>query len=311
MLEFLRNTTSRRIFLVLAALAGVIAYGGAVYLDSSRQKIDLFDGAMAGLIQLLYGGAGAIFGAGLVLLLFRLFRKQETRMEQVECLDPAQTRLQHDQAVKSTDFWFHNGHIARWVRTTALDELTNRARQGSVKDIKVLVIDPRDPQMVTAYATYRSRIGYREDHFTTADDTLQEILATVIALQICNDGNRGVVAELYFRDVLSYSRVDISASRAFRTLVDPRVPSAVYHNQTDDVRTSFYYALKEDFIHQIQKADRYDFPIHQGMERGKLTVPQIDRYLAANNLLTGATHSYYRQIINRVESKFNGIRPHR
>jgi hypothetical protein len=310
MFELLKSSLSRKAFVALAGAVGFIAFSSAVAIDISRQRISLSDGLLGGAEQLLYGGAGAILGAGLVLLVFRLFHQTEERLNQVECLDPSQTAKQHDEALSTTDFWYHDGHIARWVRTSAVTALTKTAMRGAEKDIKALIIDPRNGQMVQEYANYRSRIGYKEPRFVSVDDTIQEILATAIIFQICHESNKGIKVELHFRNYLTNSRIDISSSRAFRTLVDPRVPAAVYYNPKSESRTSFYHALREEFSHQLAVAKKFDFLPTSGLNQDRLTATQVRSYLQTTGLSIGRNDEYYREIVRRVRSTFNGVRGH-
>jgi len=305
--ESLLGRTSRRYFVVLAVVVGVLALvvAGAIDFIVNKHPLDAVLWRVAQ--QLLIGGAGALAGAALVLAIIQLAGRQEEELRLVASVDSSQTKSQHMKVIAETEFWNHDGHIGRWVRTTGLKALTAAAAQGGTKDVTLLIIDPLNTAMVESYAKYRRQVGYKERGYETREETILEVLATVVTFQLCVESNAGIRVQLFFRANLRNSRIDIASGCAFHTLIDPRVPSVIYWKPHAGNDTSFYYAMLQTFQHQLALARPHEFLGASGMRGGRGAGAQVRAYLDQVGLKFDRPDAFFAEVWRRSQSSYNSV----
>jgi hypothetical protein len=306
MFPSLRNASNRSRLIWVSILAALVLFGVAwliVYFSSGAQ--DPISPIWIVALQAITGVLATLSGSAVVALLFGVFVSREEELDQVTCVDPQRTRRLHADALSRTDFWFHDGHLARWVRTSALTKFTSDLAQGGTKVIKVLILDPHNEQMLAAYADYCRQIGYREKRFGSAQSTLEEVLATIIRLHIARDQQSKLNVEIYFRSHLSHSRVDISERFAFRTLIRPDASAVVYSRPESGSGVSFFHALLDEFDQKLEIATRYDMSTTSGLKHKTMTVGSVRDYLVSAGLPGFQDDALISGVIARVRADRN------
>jgi hypothetical protein len=252
-------------------------------------------------VHLIAAGITAMF---LVVILIYLLPIEE-KLKFVEVLEPSRTKALHDNALANTDFWFHHGHIGRWVRTTAMPALAKASvERGITTSVKLILLNPKNESLCKLYAEYRNRIAFRENRINTIEDVQAEILATIIIGHRYDQSPEGIGVHIFLEDHLSLIREDISAIAAFRTQVDPRCPAIIYRNISRDHETpEFYNTAKTefDFVARccIQLHRTENFP------DGSITTDKIRAFLLKTGLLLRDDPVFLKSVQSRLQSDFH------
>lgn len=307
MLTLLRSKTARRQFVVLTLASCLLVLAAHIYLDSRLDSIGSKYHVWVEAGTQLTGGlfAGIVTSAFLVFLFSYLF-PIETELALVECVDPAQTRAEHDQALDETSFWYHDGHIARWVRTEAVPHMGERARKdGTHKYIKVAILDPTDEASCSAYSQYRESIQYKEPGFATLEDTRAELFASILVLTAANSDTSGLQVEIYLKRGFAPSRLDIADHIAFRTLVNPRSPAILLRRRVHSARHGFYEAANVEFEAGLQACRRFN-PGATVPSPNLLTVNSVAAFLYNEfQLQYGCDDRFVELVLEKARANFN------
>ena len=251
------------------------------------------------LVHLTGASITAMFLVGLLVYLL----PAEEKLKSVEIFSPSQTKALHDSALLTSDFWYHHGHIGRWVRTTAMPALARiSVENGIITTIKLILLNPRNSKLCELYAEYRNQISFKENTLKTIEDVQAELLATIITGQKFDQGANGLGVHIFLEDQLSLVREDISSTAVFRTQVNPRCPSIVYRKLDHDT-SEFYNAAKTNFDFAARCCTRLipeaKFP------DGQLTIDKIKAYLAHVGLLVHEDHDFLKSVMTRVQSDYH------
>lgn len=303
MLDKLKSLEARRQFLVVSVLAAVVALIANILLV--QQSIHHAPTALNASLQQISAGifTGAVTAAFITLMFSWLLGKEES-LTSVETLDPLRTRREHEKALNETDFWFHLGHSGKWTRIEAIPALSKRAiASGRKYRVCFIVIDPSDAAACEAFTAYRNQTR-RGGSPATSEQTIAEVLATVVCTATASQHFPALDVSLFFTRHFSSSRLDISASVAFATLIDPRAPALAYFNRPGQALT-FYDAALNDFEAMkslsipFQPVAPLAFP---------LTVDKVKSFLEENHLPAYNDEQVVEDIIRRASSNDHAYR---
>jgi hypothetical protein len=302
-LEQLHTTRSKRVFIFSASalfLLQVLVLGIINYKSDHLGEI-AFSLTNEVLVHLIAASITAIF---LVLLLIYLLPIEE-QQKVVEVLDPSHTKVMHDAALRGTDFWFHQGHIGRWVRIAAMPAMAKSSvEHGATATIKLLVLNPKNEELCNHYLDYRRRIPFKENDIRTVPDVQAEILATVLLASYFHHAHSGLIIHVYLADQLILTRDDISATVAFRTQIDPRCPSLAFRNVTKaSERSEFYSIARLNFEYAARRAD--EIQLTQCAELATLDRAQCVECLTTAKLLIHNNNAFLDNVIRRVRSDYH------
>jgi hypothetical protein len=302
-LEQLHTTRSRRIFIFSASsllLLQVLILGIVNYKSGHLREV-AFSLTNEIIVNLIAASITAIF---LVLLLVYLLPIEE-RQKAVEVLDPSRTKAMHDAALRRTDFWFHQGHIGRWVRLAAMPAMAaSSVDRGTTATIIILLLNPGNEELCNHYLDYRRRIPFKENDIQTISDVQAEILATVLFASHFHHAHSGLSIHLYFDDQLVLTRDDISAIVAFRTQIDPRCPSLVFRNLTEtSERSEFYSIARLNFEYAVRRA--IEVPLPSCPELATLSRTQCTEFLTEIGLQVHNEKTFVDNVIERVRSDYH------
>lgn len=246
-LDSAKDSVSRRMILVtsisLFVLFAVTLWWltGVVLADPKNSFLLLLSQILNGIVQ-------ALATSGFLLILIRLVSRRENDFRAISVLDPAQTSSAHEAELKRTDFWKHDGHIGRWVRTTAIPSLAKQSNDfGADRTVELLILDPLNLDVCNRYASYRERLKQEAPVLGHYEDTIAELITTCLAAAIYNSKYAGLQVSVYLKSRIEYSRMDIGATRAFHTLADPRCNAVSYSNSRLIKRHGFYDTARLSF----------------------------------------------------------------
>ncbi|HST33506.1 MAG TPA: hypothetical protein VLJ80_08305 [Solirubrobacteraceae bacterium] len=310
MFSQLRSTGNRRAFLILAALGTlvfVVASGAVSYWIKNSHSSALLNATQDVLFSVFVALATGTITAGvLVFLYFSLFADTEAGLDTVACVDPKTTARLHKEDLRTTDTWFHDGHIGRWVRTEALPALSNRARDhGRPLSVVLALLDPNSEQLCDQYSEYRSLLHHSEPQLTTPEHFLLEILATITTAALYCQGPT-LDVRIYFKQTLGFTRVDITDHHVFRTLVDPRAPCVVYSRHEGAPTQSFYDATRAGFENRLDALAPQSLTLPE--TRDMHSYEAIISFLELNNLRHRTDRDFADSLLRRMSSTYNPYR---
>jgi hypothetical protein len=297
MLDKLKSLEARRQFLVVSVLAAVVALGANLLLV--QESIHHAPTALNASLQQVSAGifTGAVTAAFITLMFSWLLGKEES-LTLVETLDPLRIRREHEKALNETDFWFHLGHWGRWTRIEAIPALSKRAMASGRKfRVCLIVIDPSDAAACGAFTAYRNQVRSGGNP-ATSEQTIAEILATVVCAATASQHFLAMDVSLFFTHHFSSSRLDVSSSVAFATLVNPRAPALAYFNRPGRVST-FYDAALNDF--EVMKSLSIPFRPAAPLTL-PLTAEKVKAFLEENHLPAYNDEQMVEDVIKRASS---------
>jgi hypothetical protein len=294
----LKTTRAKRVFAITASAVLIAETFALLFIYFREPRIaEPYYSLLTNVIGNLVASSIA---AITVAAIFVYLLPAEASLQDVEVLDPARTTTLHKRALDLTDFWYHNGHIGRWARVTAIPALAKSAMTRGGITVKLIILDPANKRVCSLYADYRESIAFKEDTIRTLEDVQAELLATIIVGQLYEQKNNGMHVEIFLADRLNLVREDISSIAVFRTQVDPRCPALVYHNHNDLGRKSEYYnTAKSDFEFtsrccKLLTTKSFPEPV---------TAESTRKYLRSNNLLPYDSLEFATNVYRRVQSQ--------
>ncbi len=299
----LKSGKAKRIFAFSATLLLVLEFAILSLIQAQSDVISepYFSVMKETFVHLI---AACITGMFVLMILVYLLPIEE-KLKLVEVLEPSRTKALHDEALGKSEFWFHHGHIGRWVRMRAMHALAKMSvEKGISTSVKLILLNPRNENLCKLYAEYRNRIAFREDKINTVRDVQAELLATIIIGKKFDQSPDGLRVQVFLEDHLSLVREDISAIAVFRTQVDPRCPAIIFRNINRDHETAeFYNTAKTDFDFATRcctcLATTDDFPA------GPITFDNIKTFLVKANLLLHDDPAFIKSIQNRIQSDYH------
>ncbi|HEX8483412.1 MAG TPA: hypothetical protein VF650_16050 [Allosphingosinicella sp.] len=268
MIQTLRHTSSRRLLLLVSALLVVvaaIAYFILVYIcrpyviSQCRDFLDLnatlaiqhnnfcqYNLFFLDLIpELLKALIGAAITSAVFILVWRFIRPTEEELDDVAVLDRPACRDRHMKALETSDFWFHDGHIAKWVRTHVLPAFRRRAKGMASLTVCAAIIDPRDEELCGAYLDHIKHLPVDEQHSKDLNELRAELCGSILAFYYEHGRSPYVSVKLYLKTRIDYIRDDIASDCAFMTIVGADTPGIVVSKRGDN--STFYNIMRTNF----------------------------------------------------------------
>ena len=306
-IKTLKRQKSKRIFVFVSILALLLEFIALWFID---QK-DLSSGSIHFQILkevLLNLSATTLTGIILVLIIVYLL-PYERQENDVEVLDPEKTKREHFATLGQSVFWYHNGHLGRWVRTQAMPSLSKKSTdKGIPVEVKLIILNPNDTKVCDEYLRYRKGI-YLEDksNVDSVEDVKAELIATIVCGQLYHQDPSGLRINIFINSQLSLVREDINSQAVFRTLINPRCNCLVFYNRnTENHSSQFYNTANSDFnfvsgfCEKISMDNKIDI-----RNKRDLTLDKLRIFLNSNKLAVGASDDFLNDILARVLSDYN------
>lgn len=161
----------------------------------------------------------------------------------IEVIEPKQIGKLLKEATLSTKFWIYKGACGRYTRSTTFPKLAETARnEGIGRDIFVYLLNPRNNDLCSEYATYRRSLKSGKTGPTwTRTSVQEEVIATAVSALKYRSTEPLLRIKLYFVDSFSAFRLDISDQYVIVTK-EEKDASAL----RADAGTYFYDSYKDD-----------------------------------------------------------------
>ncbi len=237
----------------------------------------------------------------LSLFLYSLWSSLLIDKEQhIETLDCDDSLKSHKLALKKSDFWYHDGHLGKWVREQVYPEFIKRKKDKRFKVI-LMLLNPTKNETIKHYSLYRKRINEDKKGFQNDDDTIREILITILKSQTAIiEGDGYVEVEIYLRPDFNIIRRDFTSDCFFETVAVRHSHAVSYKNNFEENGIhDFYNAYKQDFEDRI----RYDSAL---LKIAFLTEVEYNNGIIIENLIAKnqVLQSINSNVIQIVKNKF-------
>lgn len=298
-LEDLKDGRSRWTVVVVSALSLGLSVVGLYLL----YRAELSKGTSATrllLIQILSGAVTAFVTTVFIVLIARLVAAREAAMSSIVVVDPGRTAYLHKEALKETEFWHHDGHIGRWVRTAALPALAKYSNDhGANREVILHIMNPLNLRVCTAYADYRSRLATESPRVGHYNDTVCELVATTLMAVAYNAKYSGLTVRVYFKDAINFSRTDLASSSGFITLADPRCNALIVPKVSSLDRHGHYEAMRLSFDEACTINTQF---VDAGGPSPQIppSPAEIRDFVTRNNLIVGALSATHVREIGRL-----------
>lgn len=167
-----------------------------------------------------------IVSSGLALAFFHYFIDREEELSDFASLDPQSSRMAHDKAMRSTTFWYHEGHIGRWVRENSLTELASKAQMGmQVYTVCLAILDPRLTGQCESLAVRRRSHFTRQEQRWDVERIQAEICATILSCALLRARYSQLQVSLFLKSDTPPFRLDVCRTFLFITLDDALAPA--------------------------------------------------------------------------------------
>ena len=302
MLEIFKSAAARRLLIWITAAVAIILLAvvavTAWFLEPHTPPLP--PAARVALIttQVVAGGLfGGVAAAAFLAFVSRYLFKQEAKLEKISVLDTLTTRRVHLEAIGQTEFWWHNGHIGRWVRTTVLPQFAEAVRDGGPRSVKFVILDPLDDIAISAYAEHRDQVDAIPDGTDTKEDAKVEVLATILTAAHYQRV-AGLDVEVALRGDLNLFRVDLCEVGAFTTLTRDKAPAIEYRKDKHD--SDHYWAARKNFEFALDSSRKVNLSVPIPSDP---TVTDVEGYFRAVGL--GDLSSLAEKALVRSTSKAN------
>ncbi|MGZ5178727.1 MAG: hypothetical protein ACXWCW_31790, partial [Burkholderiales bacterium] len=166
----------------------------------------------------------------------------DRQMRETKVLDPDSSAKQFSAATTRSTFWYHHGHIGRWVRENALPALTLRSTRSPAPLRMVLILlDPRCHDVCKAHADRRNSRRRKDSAPYTSEHIKIEIAATVISLAKAMATIPSFSAQVFVSDLDVPFRLDLCDDYGFITHEDQTAPCFGFESDSPFYATSSAY----------------------------------------------------------------------
>lgn len=269
MLDWLRNSASRRLVVSIVALLVLLSavlyymitfimlpYANALcggYM-SGVDKLPVLNGVGCQILifssnlfpELLKGIIGSAITAGFFAAIWSYVLPNEQELEDVEVLERPACKDRHMKAVGLTDFWFHDGHLANWVRNNVLPAFRQRSMDLATLEVRATVLNPMNTSVCQAYIDHIRHLPEKERNCSSVKEVQVEILATLIAFSFEQFYSPNLSMSLYFKDEIDFIRRDTNSICSFFTIVGSDTPGICINKRND--ASMFYNIVKSGSI---------------------------------------------------------------
>lgn len=161
----------------------------------------------------------------------------------IEVIAPKQINPLLKSAASTTRSWVYKGACGRYTRATTIPKLAEAARtEGIGRDITICVLNPKNDDLCSAYATYRRSLKSGSVGKPWNREVVQEeVLATAITALRFQFSEPLLRIRVFFVDHFSAFRLDVSDQYVVVTKEDKEASAL-----RADAGTYFYDSYKED-----------------------------------------------------------------
>ena len=159
----------------------------------------------------------------------------------IEVVAPKQINSLLKTAANGTRSWIYKGACGRYTRATTIPKLAEAARiEGIGRDITICILNPKNDELCTAYATYRRSLkSAKSGTAWTCQVVQEEILATAITALKFQFSEPQLRIRLFFVDHFSAFRLDISDLYVVVTKEDKEASALRYGSGIIPIRGCF------------------------------------------------------------------------
>jgi hypothetical protein len=207
----------------------------------------------------------AVFLGGFVFWLTPAIVKQS----EIEVITPKQINPLLKSAVSGTRTWIYKGACARYTRATTIPKLADAARADGIgRDITICILNPKNDDLCSAYATYRRSLKSRNSgRVWTREVVQEEVLATAVTALKFQFSEPLLRIRVFFVDHFSAFRLDISDHYVVVTKEDKEASALradsgtyFYDSYKDDVRLTERQSKEMVCCGKLEFADSVDEP---------------------------------------------------
>lgn len=223
---------------ILYILPRIESIGGHIYRNSIA--VNIICDAIAALLLSLF-----------LFTLWSLFSAEN--LQSIELVDCDDSLKKHRMFLKKTNFWYHDGHLGKWVREKVYPEFIKKKKDKKLS-IKLLILNPLKPATIKNYSLYRKRINEDKKGFQNDKDTIREILLTILISQkTIVEGNGFIDIEVFLREDFNIVRRDFSSNCFFETVAARHSHAIIYNNNFDlNSNHDYYSTYKQDFEERLK-----------------------------------------------------------
>jgi hypothetical protein len=236
-----------------------LVVGGCVVLGLLRFVVApaLFDSNPPGVGEVVDETLGniiatALAATALAWLLLKVF-PPPARPAVVQSVPPHEIGRLLESALPETKRWWFDGSTGRFQRATTLPEMGRWARRdGTSRDVTLVILDPQDDELCTRYANYRKDLLSSAGRDWTVEAVRRDIYATLLAAQAYSY-SEPLNVTVGLKRTMSILRYDLS-DRGLVITKEGRGDPAI-----SCPADSFYYdAYREDLRWSLRQARKLD-----------------------------------------------------
>lgn len=170
-------------------------------------------------------------------------RPEIVKRSSIDIVEPKQIGHLLKEATLTSKFWIYKGACGRYTRATTFPKLAEAARNDGIgRDIAVYLLDPRNKELCTKYATYRKSLKSGKKGKPWSCKVVQEeIVSTAISAFKYQSTEPLLGIRLFFVNSFSAFRFDISESHVIVTKEEKDACAL-----RADSGTYFYDSYKDD-----------------------------------------------------------------
>jgi hypothetical protein len=193
--------------------------------------------------------------AGFFVGILALIREKEQALEDVSVLFNKDQHSSHMDALSKTTYWFHDGHLASWVRRKVLVNFKERAcRTLATYHIKAAILDPSNSDACDDYINHVLGLEKEEQRIKNTEDLRVE-LCTSIYKFVTERRAQHFEIDLYLKNSVDLVRTDITAVRAFWTTTGRNKPAITLENRPSSL---FYQLSCRNFNISVKRCRKID-----------------------------------------------------
>ncbi|MGH8646269.1 MAG: hypothetical protein ACREX4_18135 [Gammaproteobacteria bacterium] len=205
-------------------------------------------------VQFVSTSLTALFFLGVL----SLVRPREEAVADVGILFQPEQKKRHLEALARTRFWYHDGHLASWIRKNVLPEFQKRCREhGAQCEIRAAIMDPSNDVVCSTYLSHIAALPPDEQMYKDLASIKAELCASLYTLIAGYQPDQLHVA-LYLKDRIDFIRDDITDSYAFWTTVGKTVPAISLVNRNSQFL--YYNLVLKNFAQSTRQYRRIDVP---------------------------------------------------
>ena len=221
-------------------------------------------------------------------------------------IEPNRLKDLFPRARLDTDFWYFSGGTGRFTRAVTIPKISKISQDlNEHRTIKILLIDPKDPNLCKSYATFRKSLrSNKETKIDWSESYVRnEIIATICSAIIHKSLNPLLEISIFLKRNFSTLRIDLSKSFAIVTKEDSKEPALLIPNGTFLWRT-----YKEEILQTAKQFEAIDLSIQlPNLQLDKIRVEivkTICEKLDFDQFMVDGDFSVISEILNRNNNPY-------